>query len=119
MSKISLESAKIGDKLFYCNSTWLGKHYSFYTVTKITQTQVICDGQRFRKDSATFVGGDWFRHVEPVTPKVMEDYAFYKKQTATTKAIKDVLLPKIHLFSNEQLDQINAIISTHSPKETP
>jgi hypothetical protein len=73
----SFEGVKVGDELVIDppNSRMSNRPRYVAKVERVTRTQFVVGGYRFRKDSGSFIGGDgWhFAHVYHLTPELLAE----------------------------------------------
>lgn len=80
---MELKDLKVGDEVF--SSGGLGYDYgTILKITKITNTMIICDRKKFRKDSGSLIGNTnhyHFPRIEILTDKLRKQV--YRKRIIT------------------------------------
>jgi predicted DNA binding protein len=115
-----LSEVKVGDYVYGVTNAaqWSGPKvtHRLYKVTKLTNTQVVCDTLRFRKDTGVIIGKG-YGGVSVATPEIVEqpriEVSYRNRWIAAKKAFDE--LPKQALTT----EQMEAMIEAYKKLTNP
>lgn len=109
---MKIEDIKVGDRIYQTRGLSV---LSFYNVSKITKTQIVCDNTRFKINSfggLSLIGaGTWSLYsYEIETPELKDIYERGKAASNLKNRINKLSLSKL---SMDDLNKINLILSKY------